>query len=371
MTGLAVYKTASKEQLWRPYVAWDFGLEMRVDQFDFSLPAHLIADRPAMPRDSARLLHVSSDQIADRSVGDLPQILQHGDVLVLNDTRVVPVRLHGSRGEIDVELLIHQQADDGTCLALAKPAKRLKPGDHVTFPEDLTADVLGRAADGSIHLRFNLTGQAFVDALERTGRIPLPPYMHRGDDEQDRTDYQTVYARNNGAIAAPTAGLHFTPELMKRLEDQSISLVYVTLHVGLGTFIPVKADDTDDHVMHQEWGELTKDVAAVLNSAKRDQRRIVAVGTTSLRLLESAVDDSGVVQPFAGLTDLFIVPGYQFKVVDALMTNFHLPKSTLFMLVSAFAGLETMQKAYAHAIANEYRFYSYGDACLLERSGKL
>ncbi len=341
---------------------------MRVDKFDFTLPADLIANRPVTPRDSARLLHVSDGKFVDRSVGDLPQLLCRGDVLVLNDTRVIPARLLGNRGEARVEILIHQHGDDGTCLALAKPAKRLKPGDQINFAEELTADVLGRAADGSVRLRFNVAGQSFAKALKRLGHTPLPPYLQRGDDGQDRDDYQTIYARNDGAIAAPTAGLHFTQELLGQLQEQGISLVYVTLHVGLGTFTPVKADDTDDHVMHQEWGEIPSDVAAVLNSAIQDQRRIIAVGTTSLRLLESAVDESGTIQPFAGITDLFIVPGYRFKVVDALMTNFHLPKSTLFILVSAFAGLDTIHQAYAYAIANGYRFYSYGDACLLKRS---
>ena len=343
---------------------------MRVDKFDFSLPRDLIADRPVTPRDSARLLHVSGDHLVDRTVRDLTHLLRQGEVLVLNDTRVIPARLFGRREGMKVEILIHQQNDDGTCLAMAKPAKRLRRGNRIVFSESFSAEVLGRATDGSVHLRFNLSGQALTDALAQTGHTPLPPYLQRDDDARDREDYQTVYASKNGAIAAPTAGLHFTTKLLDSLRNQGVTLAYVTLHVGPGTFVPVKVEDTKDHTMHSEWGEITADVAALLNMAKQNGKRVIAVGTTSLRLLESAADDSGVVRPFAGSTDLFIAPDYKFKIADALMTNFHLPQSTLFMLVSAFAGLKTMHRAYTHAIENKYRFYSYGDACFLERSAK-
>ncbi len=340
---------------------------MRVDLFDFSLPQGLIAGRPAVPRDSARLLDVTGNALADRTVRDLPDLLHKGDVLVFNDTRVIPARLFGTRGRVEVEILVHQQEDTGTWLALARPAKRLKPGDKIEFGDDFCADVIERTADGSFRLKFNRSGSAFTQALEHFGHMPLPPYLGRSDDERDRTDYQTVYAQKEGAVAAPTAGLHFTPEVLDRLNRLGIETAYITLHVGIGTFQPVKVDDTIDHVVHHEWGEISQAAAAQLSLAKQQGRRLVAVGTTSLRLLESASTDGGVVEPFAALTDVFIVPGYRFKAVDALMTNFHLPRSTLLMLVSAFAGLERIREAYAHAIDKGYRFYSYGDACFLER----
>lgn len=339
---------------------------MRVDKFDFSLPSDRIADRPVTPRDSARLLRVTHDKLADHTVRALPDLLTDGDVLVFNDTRVIPARLYGKRGSTNVEILLHRSDSEGVWQALARPAKRLKTNDVIEFSDSFSAQVLGREPDGSVRLKFGLRGQAFSAALQDHGHMPLPPYMGRDDDERDRQDYQTIYAAEDGAVAAPTAGLHFTPELMERLEAKGVSTTFLTLHVGLGTFQPIKVDDTDDHVMHREWGHIREETAACLSAAKREGRRIVAVGTTSLRTLEAAADEVGVIHPFAAETDLFIVPGYPFKAVDVLMTNFHLPCSTLFMLVSAFAGVDRMAAAYAHAIEAGYRFYSYGDACLLE-----
>lgn len=342
---------------------------MRVDQFDFELPADRIADRPANPRDSAKLLHVSESGHSDLTVQDLPDLLRGGDVLVFNNTRVIPARLFGRRGQSAIEFLLHRVDGGAVWQALARPAKRLKPGDIVNFSDSFEAEVLGRSDDGSVRLRFNLEPEALSAALQRHGHMPLPPYMGRQDDAQDQTDYQTIYASEDGAVAAPTAGLHFTEDLMNRLMAKDIGREFLTLHVGLGTFQPVKVDDTDDHVMHHEWAHISDDVSARLSKAKAEGRRIVAVGTTSLRTLESAVKDDGTIPPFAAETDLFIVPGYRFKAVDVLMTNFHLPRSTLFMLVSAFAGTDRMKSAYHHAIASGYRFYSYGDACLLDCDG--
>tara|TARA_R110000868_G_scaffold347950_5_gene608903 strand:+ start:596 stop:1627 length:1032 start_codon:yes stop_codon:yes gene_type:complete len=340
---------------------------MRVDLFDFDLPADRIADRPCTPRDQARLLHISDGGQADLRVCDLPSLLRRGDVAVFNDTRVIPARLLGHRGAVAVEILLHKRLTLDTWEGFARPAKRLREGQTVEFPGGLSAEVLSR--DGPVAtLRFNVAGPALMAALETAGHIPLPPYIRRADDARDRTDYQTVYAAQDGAVAAPTAGLHFTPELMAALDDVGVARVQVTLHVGAGTFLPVSADDTADHKMHAEWGEVSEAVAKTINTARKNGGRVVAVGTTSLRLLETAADENGIVHPFAGDTSLFIVPGYQFKAVDMLMTNFHLPRSTLYMLVSAFAGTERMQQAYAHAISDGYRFYSYGDASLLARS---
>lgn len=351
---------------------------MRVDQFDFDLPRERIADRPACPRDSARLLVVDAATQQDRGVRDLPALLRPGDLLVVNDTRVIPARLRGRVGAGGVEVTLHKREGDlGTpdaaagarWWAFARPARKLTPGRRILFgPEDaplLTAEALARGEGGEVLLAFDRGGAALRAALEACGQIPLPPYIGRADDAQDRADYQTVYARTEGAVAAPTAGLHFTPALFEALEARGIGRVAVTLHVGAGTFLPVTAEDTRDHRMHSEWGEVTAEVADRIAATRAAGGRIVAVGTTALRLLESAADPGGTVHPFAGDTAIFITPGYRFRAVDLLMTNFHLPRSTLFMLVSAFAGLETMQRAYAHAIAAGYRFYSYGDACLL------
>jgi len=340
---------------------------MRVDLFDFDLPSDRIADRPAVPRDSARLLHVRADSLNDYSVGDLPRLLRRGDIMVFNDTRVFPARLLGRRGEVAVELLLHKQRTLEEWQAFARPAKRLKPGQIISFPGGLNAEVIAR--DGPlVTVAFNHAGAALMSKLAEVGHIPLPPYIRRADDARDRSDYQTAYAARDGAVAAPTAGLHFTPELLAAIDAAGVTRAYVTLHVGAGTFLPVSADDTADHVMHAEWGEVSAETAAAINAARTAGGRIVAVGTTSLRLLESAARLDGTVAPFSGDTSIFITPGIPIRSADLLMTNFHLPRSTLFMLVSAFAGMETMRAAYAHAIAKGYRFYSYGDASLLERA---
>ncbi|HEY2874110.1 MAG TPA: tRNA preQ1(34) S-adenosylmethionine ribosyltransferase-isomerase QueA [Reyranella sp.] len=336
---------------------------MRVDLFDFDLPQELIAQRPASPRDSARLLDVAADGLNDRSVRDLPRLLQPGDLLVFNDTKVIPARLIGTRtsgGKVEA-LLIRQQASD-RWLAFARPGKRLRIGDALTFGT-LTGKVADKHTDGSIDIVFDRGGAELMAAIETAGAVPLPPYIRDGiADERDRADYQTLFARIDGSVAAPTAGLHFTPELMAALDAAGVRTANVTLHVGAGTFQPVRVDDTDQHVMHSEWGEVSQATADAIASA----RRVVSIGTTALRLLESVARD-GPIRPWTGETDIFITPGFQFRAIDVLLTNFHLPRSTLFMLVSAFAGLDRMKAAYAHAVAGRYRFYSYGDCCLLHR----
>jgi len=347
---------------------------MRVDLFDFDLPADLIAQRPAHPRDAARLLDVAPAGLHDRSVRDLPSLLRRGDVLVFNDTRVIPARLHGvrrghgTRPEIAVEALLIRDQGDGRWLCFARPGKRLRPRDRLTFGE-LSATVERRNGDGSVVLAFDRSGPAFLAALEEQGGIPLPPYIRGGHaDSQDRADYQTMFARQDGSVAAPTAGLHFTPELIAALADAGIGTAAVTLHVGAGTFQPVRVEDTDAHRMHAEWGEVPDATAQAIAQARAAGGRVVSVGTTSLRLLETvAAQHDGTVVAWAGETDIFIVPSFRFRAVDLLLTNFHLPRSTLFMLVCAFAGLERMRTAYAHAVRARYRFYSYGDCCLLRR----
>lgn len=334
---------------------------MRVDLFDFDLPRDLIAQRPAEPRDSARLLHVGP-AVADLGVRDLPGLLRPGDLMVFNDTRVIPARLHGRRGEARIEATLHQAVGPDTWRAFARPAKRLRPGDTVRFGEDFEAEVLGRGEGGEVTFRFAAAGADLLRLLERHGTMPLPPYMRREADARDRSDYQTMFARREGAVAAPTAGLHFTPGLIAAIEARGVRRAAVTLHVGAGTFLPVKADDTRDHRMHAEWGEIGPGTAALIAETRAAGGRVVAIGTTALRLLESAQGKA-----FSGTTDIFITPGHRFGTVDMLMTNFHLPRSTLFMLVCAFSGLERMRDAYRHAIAAGYRFYSYGDACLLHR----
>ncbi len=342
---------------------------MRVDLFDFDLPAECIADRPCSPRDRARLLQVSSEKITDLTVLDLPQLFRPGDLMVFNDTRVIPARLLGRRGDVAIEFLLHKRLTPETWEGFARPAKRLKSGQCIDFEDELSAEVLSR--DGPIvTVRFDRGDSALFAALQAVGHIPLPPYIHRPDDARDRLDYQTVYAARDGAVAAPTAGLHFTPHLLAALDEIGVKRINITLHVGAGTFLPVSADDTTEHKMHAEWGEIDRLSAAAINTAREDGGRIVAVGTTSLRLLETAAGEDGIVHPFSGDTSLFITPGYKFKAVDLLMTNFHLPRSTLFMLVCAFAGTDTMKQAYKHAVSNGYRFYSYGDACLLHRSSE-
>ncbi len=335
---------------------------MRVSLFDFDLPEGRIATHPASPRESAKLLHITPDALNDKQVSDLPSLLSAGDVLVLNNTRVIPARLYGTRGEVKIELLLHKPLPNGDWTVFARPAKRLKPGDIITIADNLAAEVIDKTPSGEVIIRWQTDD--LVAALEKHGHMPLPPYIERADEAADKQDYQTCYAEHNGSVAAPTAGLHYTPELLDTIRARGVTIVYVTLHVGGGTFLPVKAEDTEDHHMHSEWGEVTAEVADAVNHAAG---RVIAVGTTSLRLLESAADEQGVLHPFCDETDIFITPGYRFKCVDCLMTNFHLPKSTLFMLVSAFAGLERVQSAYQHAIDNHYRFYSYGDACFLER----
>ncbi len=341
---------------------------MNVDLFDFDLPRELIAERPVCPRDAARLLRVAAGGLGDHGVRDLPALLQPGDVLVSNDTRVIPARLFGKRGEAGVEVTLHERVALDSWKAFARPAKKLRPGDVVRFGGDFAATVAEKGEAGEVALRFNRSGDDLMLALEEHGRLPLPPYIRKGEaDEADRSDYQTVFAREKGAVAAPTAGLHFTPDLLAALDARGVRRLTVTLHVGAGTFLPVKADDTRDHKMHSERGVVTPEVADAVNAAKAAGGRVVAVGTTSLRLLESAAGEDGLLRAFDGATDIFITPGYRFRLVDVLMTNFHLPRSTLFMLVSAFSGLEPMKAAYEHAKASGYRFYSYGDACLLER----
>ena len=342
---------------------------MNLNDFDFHLPTELIAQRPAAPRDSARLLQVGRE-LSDRSVKDLPELLAPGDLLVFNDTRVIPARLVGRKNGGKIEITLHKRAEPNSWFAFAKPAKKLQPGNRIDFDEDFTADVAEKGDGGEVRLTFDRAGAELLAALHRQGIMPLPPYIKRaeGADAQDRRDYQTVYASRDGAVAAPTAGLHFTPELLAALEARGVQRTTLTLHVGAGTFLPVKTEDVTAHRMHAEVGEISPEAAAAINAAKAAGRRVVAVGTTSLRLLEHVADENGQVVPFTGETDLFILPGYRFKLVDRLMTNFHLPKSTLFMLVCAFAGQARMSAAYAHAVAAGYRFYSYGDSSLLERA---
>jgi S-adenosylmethionine:tRNA ribosyltransferase-isomerase len=343
---------------------------MRVDLFDFDLPAERIALRPASPRDSARLLAVTGQDVSDRAVTDLPRLLRRGDVLVFNDTRVVPAQLEGRRGEARIGATLHKREGPRAWRAFVRNAKRLRDGDRIDFGAGVAAVAGERGEDGSFLLTF--AGEEPVELLlERAGRMPLPPYIagKREADERDREDYQTMFASAEGAVAAPTAALHFTPALMAALAEAGIAHETLTLHVGAGTFLPVKAEDTAHHRMHAEWGRIDAATAERLNATRSAGGRIVAVGTTSLRLLESAADEAGRVRPFEGDTAIFITPGYRFRAIDGLVTNFHLPRSTLFMLVSALMGLETMQAAYAHAIAAEYRFYSYGDASLLLPGG--
>jgi S-adenosylmethionine:tRNA ribosyltransferase-isomerase len=340
---------------------------MRVDLFDFELPPERIALRPVRPRDAARMLVVEGGKpFADHSVRDLPELLRRGDVLVFNDTRVIPAQLEGRRGEARIGATLHKRLDLRRWQAFIRNAKRLRPGDRIDFAQGVVAVAEKRHADGSFTLAF--AGEVPVETLlERAGTMPLPPYIagKRPTDEQDRSDYQTLFAREDGAVAAPTAALHFTPELLAALDEAGVGRETLTLHVGAGTFLPVKAEDTAAHEMHSEWGRIDAATAERLNAARAAGGRLIAVGTTSLRLLESAAGEDGVIRPFEGDTAIFITPGYRFRAIDGLMTNFHLPKSTLFMLVGALMGLERMQAAYAHAIAEEYRFYSYGDSSLL------
>ncbi|MCJ8324752.1 MAG: tRNA preQ1(34) S-adenosylmethionine ribosyltransferase-isomerase QueA [Rhizobiales bacterium] len=346
---------------------------MRVDEFDFTLPEKNIALRPVEPRHNSKLLRVNNGKMSDHHYYDLPELLRDGDVLVLNDTKVIPARMQAvrTRGEFKskISVTLHMKKSQNEWVAFAKPAKRVKVGEMLDFENGLSAEILAKNA-GELHLKFNRSNAELDAAIALAGEMPLPPYIasKRDYDDKDVDDYQTIYAQEKGAVAAPTAGLHFTDELFAKLKAKNIELIFLTLHVGAGTFLPMVVDDTEDHVMHAEYGLITKDNAQKLTAAKNAGRRIVAVGTTSLRLLESAANDSGEILPFAAETDIFITPGYRFKAVDVLLTNFHLPKSTLFMLVSAFTSLQIMQQAYKKAIETDYRFYSYGDSCLLEMS---
>jgi S-adenosylmethionine:tRNA ribosyltransferase-isomerase len=355
---------------------------MRTALFDFDLPPERIALRPASPRDAARLLGVrpgAAPEFFDSTVRHLPELLSPGDALVINDTRVIPARLVGERtreeSTVEIEATLIKRLGPERWQALAKPAKRLQPGDRIRFGHEgrvcllgaLDATVEEKGEAGEVLLRFDFHGAVLDEAIEALGHVPLPPYIaaRRPDDEQDRIDYQTMFAKHEGSVAAPTAGLHFTDELIARLGTRGVSLHRITLHVGAGTFLPVKTDDIAQHKMHPEWGEVTAETAEALNAVRARGGRIVPVGTTALRLLESAASEDGRIKAFSSETGIFLTPGYRFRAADAVLTNFHLPRSTLFMLVSAFAGLERMKRAYAHAISSGYRFYSYGDACLL------
>ncbi|HTT79228.1 MAG TPA: tRNA preQ1(34) S-adenosylmethionine ribosyltransferase-isomerase QueA [Stellaceae bacterium] len=342
---------------------------MHLDDFAYDLPRELIADRPLEQRERARLMVLpAAGAIEDRHIADLPALLRPGDLLVCNDTKVVPARLIGRRGAATVELTLAQALGGGVWHAFAKGARRLKPGDRVEFADDFAAEIIAKTAEGAIELRFDREGEAFRAALARHGAMPLPPYIRRprGGDPRDRCDYQTVFAREEGAVAAHTAGLHFTPALLDALAGRGIERAMVTLHIGPGTFLPVKTDDPREHRMHAERGHVDADAAAQINRARERGGRIVAIGTTSLRVLETAADARGHIAPFRGETRLFILPGYRFRAIDLLLTNFHLPRSTLLMLVAALAGLDRIKAAYAHAVAERYRFFSYGDACLIE-----
>ena len=361
---------------------------MQVDIFDFELDRSLIADRPADPRDSSRLLDLSQEgKISDRHFYDLPDVLQPGDVLVFNDTKVIPARLYGARGEARVEVTLYRPVDGIRWWSFVKNAKRLHPGDSIRFytddvnPEDseFTARVIEKKEDDGVLISFDCAPEALAFNLQKYGLMPLPPYIKRDKPSQggiwdkynDKENYQTIYARFEGAVAAPTAGLHFTDRVFQALEQKGIVKVFVTLHVGAGTFLPVKTEDTKDHKMHSEYCEISAEACEKINRAKAEGRRIIAVGTTSLRLLETAADERGILHPFAGDTGIFITPGYKFRIIDMIITNFHLPKSTLFMLICAVAGTERMKDAYRHAIEQRYRFYSYGDSSILKCVNKI
>ena len=347
---------------------------MKVADFDFELPPGLIAQAPAVPRDSARMLVVEDGHCEDSLVRDLPRRLEAGDVLVVNDTRVIPARLAGRIGGAGVQATLTKREGPATWRALAKPGRKFKLGARVVFASprsvEIAAEVKAKDESGEVTLAFDFGGERLDAAIGQAGIMPLPPYIKRPKegDPADRRDYQTLFAARDGAVAAPTAGLHFTPALVAALEARNVAIVAVTLHVGAGTFLPVKTENVENHRMHPEWGEVSESVAGAINAARRAGNRVVAVGSTALRLLESAANAGGRVAPWVGETDIFIVPGYRFRVADLMLTNFHLPRSTLFMLVCAFAGTKAMKRAYAHAIERNYRFYSYGDCCLLARA---
>ncbi|MCW9036015.1 MAG: tRNA preQ1(34) S-adenosylmethionine ribosyltransferase-isomerase QueA [Rhodospirillales bacterium] len=345
---------------------------LNVDQFDFDLPQVNIAQQQMVPRDRARMLLVNSDGFEDKGVLDLAEQLEPGDLMVFNDTKVIPARLQGKRGQAKMEVTLHKRDESDVWRVFARPARKLKIDDVIDFAEGFSAQVIAKGEAGETTLKFDRGGEALMEALEAHGGMPLPPYIKREGlaDGEDKIDYQTVFAKEKGAVAAPTAGLHFTPRLIETLDKRGVEGTTVTLHVGAGTFLPVKVDTVADHKMHSEWGCVGQETVDLINKTKATGNKVIAVGTTSMRLLESATDAQGTVHPFEGDTDIFITPGYKFGVVDRLLTNFHLPKSTLFMLVSAFAGMERMKKAYEHAIQSDYRFYSYGDCCLLTKEEK-
>lgn len=359
---------------------------MKVDIFNFALDKELIAKQPANPRDTSRLLDLSDENaVNDLHFYDLPKLLKAGDVMVFNDTKVIPARLYGKRGEALVEVTLYHPDDGISWWSFIKNSKRLHVGDIICFYTDeisaeestFSAEVLQKDQEDGVLIRFNCEADNLGKLLEQYGSMPLPPYIKRDkplaglwNRYNDKEDYQTVYAKHEGAVAAPTAGLHFTDRLLKEIDAMGVKRVFLTLHVGAGTFLPVKTDDTDNHKMHAEYGIISPETCAVINEAKKQGRRIIAVGTTSVRLLESAADEDGILQPFCGETNIFITPGYKFKILDMIITNFHLPKSTLFMLICAIGGTERMQKAYQHAIAEKYRFYSYGDSCIIKCTQK-
>ena len=341
---------------------------MRISKFDFKIPLELIAQKPISPRDNARLLSIGKT-LRDLSIKDIPELIRPNDVLVVNNTKVLPARLNGRKvNGTKIQVTLLKPCCSDRWMALARPARKLRIGEKIFFAPNFFCNVVNKNPDGQITLNFSLSQKDLKSALSDHGSLPLPPYIKRKEyrGNADFEDYQTLFAKKPGAIAAPTAGLHFTPRLIQNIKKAGAKIVPLTLHVGAGTFLPVKTDDINKHKMHSEWGEISKNSANIINATKEDTGRIIAIGTTSLRLLETAAEKDGSVLPFSGETDIFITPGYNFKIVDALLTNFHLPRSTLFMLVSAFSGLETMKAAYAHAISNNYRFYSYGDACWLE-----
>ncbi len=345
---------------------------LSIDQFDFDLPQENIAQKPMVPRDEARMLVVGKNGLEDQVVLELAEQLSPGDLMVFNNTKVIPARLIGKRRQAKMEVTLHKRDESNVWRVFARPARKLKVDDVIDFAEDFSAQVIAKGEGGETTLKFDRGGEALMEALEAHGGMPLPPYIKRQGlaDGEDKNDYQTVFAKEKGAVAAPTAGLHFTSRLIGALDKRGIEGTTVTLHVGAGTFLPVKVDKISDHQMHTEWGCVDQQTVDLINKTKAAGNKVIAVGTTSMRLLEAATDGEGKIHPFEGDTDIFITPGYKFGVVDQLLTNFHLPKSTLFMLVSAFAGRETMIKAYAYAIRSGYRFYSYGDCCLLTKENK-
>ncbi len=344
----------------------------RLSDYDFFLPEELIAQHPVSPRDAAKLLNASNRFLEDKIIADLPELLNEQDILVVNNTQVLPAQIYGRKGEGGVGFTLHQRLSENCWCAFAKPARKCAVGTVIEFVDGLTAEITDKHPSGEVEMLFSLSGDALEGWLERAGKMPLPPYIKRSKegDTSDKSHYQTMFAAHKGAVAAPTAGLHFTPELTTRLQARNIQIAQLTLHVGAGTFLPVKEEDISAHKMHSEWGEINAETVATLEAVKANGGRIIAVGTTSLRLLESAYQAHGKLAPFVGETDIFIRPGFKFGVCDMLLTNFHLPKSTLLMLVSAFSGYDLIKQIYQHAIDNEYRFFSYGDACLLRCNAK-